>query len=187
MFAVFHIIKKKKVSPGKKKRPASLPAYRQNTVSSTIYSSFQALWGAGRGHIQCAIVCCWCCDHDSRPSACWSCSCFFRLLSSSTRLCTARFRQSASGSPSATSVDIIKDYWQLEQWQQQAARQPNLSVITKSKCFFFFFLCLCLHIILTSSLHNKNPMWEENMCPLRDVTQFCVTRYNANLHLSSKG
>lgn len=149
MFAVFHIIKKKKVSPGKKKRPASLPAYRQNTVSSTIYSSFQALWGAGRGHIQCAIVCCWCCDHDSRPSACWSCSCFFRLLSSSTRLCTARFRQSASGSPSATSVDIIKDYWQLEQWQQQAVRQPNLSVITKSKCFFFFFFMSVL-------AHNPN-------------------------------
>lgn len=43
--------------------------------------------------------------HVSTVDACGSCSCFFKLLSSSTRLCTARLLQSASGSPSATSVD----------------------------------------------------------------------------------
>lgn len=50
----------------------------------------------------CSILCC---DHDSRVSGCWSSSCFFRLLSSSTRLCTAKLLQSSSGSPSATSVN----------------------------------------------------------------------------------
>lgn len=43
--------------------------------------------------------------HDSRLTACGSCRCFFRFLSSSTRLCTARLLQSASTSPSATSVN----------------------------------------------------------------------------------
>lgn len=69
------------------------------------------LWSFHRtGYIHCFIVYCWCCDHDPGPD-CWSCNCFFRLLSSSTRLCTARLRQSASGSPSATSVDVETHYW----------------------------------------------------------------------------
>lgn len=55
-------------------------------------------------HILYFRICCWYYDHDSRLNVYESCSCFFRLLSSSTRLCTARLRQSASGSPSATSV-----------------------------------------------------------------------------------
>lgn len=61
-----------------------------------------------RRGIQHFIVHLLCSAHDSRLSACGSCSCFFKLLSSSTRLCTARLRQSASGSPSATSVNTKK-------------------------------------------------------------------------------
>lgn len=105
-----------------KRRHSVLCSINISTGSNIIHNILQLTWCLsvlslhgcgplhGTGYIYCFIVYCWCCDHDPGPD-CWSCNCFFRLLSSSTRLCTARLRQSASGSPSATSVDVETHYW----------------------------------------------------------------------------
>lgn len=144
------------------RRCVSLLINLQNMMSVSLESP--CLWSFhGTGYIHCFIVYCWCCDHDPGPD-CWSCNCFFRLLSSSTRLCTARLWQSASGSPSATSVDVETHYWLFlsVHWACCACTQP-------------------WHFLSTIN----NPVWEEIVSFAQCRTAPCHSLHT-KLLLSSK-